>query len=186
MRKLTKRGSRGQAMTEFALIAPIFFLLLFGVIQIGLLMASQNGLVNGVRDTARRAATYRVNQDSFTDTSAFSAICSAVESNLSAKLAAGIPGFKSANLHRTVSYTWIQNPDSTPSDTSDDTYYLVANVTATYDNPLFIPLDNLVRAMGFASTGYFQPGTFPLSASEQMRVENPSLTPTTRTTETCT
>lgn len=165
-------------MTEFALIAPILFLLLFSVIQIGLLMAAQNGLVNGVRDTTRRAATYRVNQDSFTDTSAFSAICTAVKANLSSKLSAGIPGYKAANVHATVSYQWGTNPGGTR--------FLIANVSASYDDPLFIPLDSLVRAMGFAQTGYFQPGTFPLSASEQMRVENPALTPTTAVTETCT
>jgi len=185
MRELIRGRARGQAMTEFALIAPIFFLLLFGVIQIGLLMAGQNGLVNGVRDTTRRAATYRVNQDSFTDTSALSAICTTVKANLQSKMQAGIPGFKPANLHSTVQYLWVQNPDLTPTDTSDDTYYLVASVRATYDNPMFIPLDPLVRLMGFAQTGFFQPGTFPLSASEQMRVENPSLTPSSRTTETC-
>jgi len=172
------RKACGQALTEFALVAPLLFVLLFGVIQVGLLMASQNGLVNGVRDTARRAATYRVNQDSFTDTSAFAAICSAVETNLNDKLRAGIPGYNSANLTRTVVYQWKQNPDGS--------YFLVAQVTATYGNPMFLPLDPLLRLMGLGATGYFQPGTFPLSASEQMRIENPSLTPSAPTTETCT
>ncbi|HEY2916492.1 MAG TPA: TadE/TadG family type IV pilus assembly protein [Candidatus Limnocylindrales bacterium] len=162
---------------EFALIAPMLFLLLFGVIQIGLLMASQNGLVNGVRDTARRAATYRINQDSFGDGSAFAAICGTVEANLSTHLGQAIPGFVAANLHRTISYEWRQNPDNS--------YFLIATVDATYDNPMLLPLDPLVRLLGLASTGNFEPGTFPLSASEQMRVENPTLTPSAPTTETC-
>jgi Flp pilus assembly protein TadG len=160
----------GQAMAEFALIAPLLFLLLFGVIQVGLLLAAQNGLVNGVRDTARRAATYRINQDSF-DVTTFSAICDSVETNLTDKLRGGIPGFASTQLTRTVSYDWRVNPDGT-------TYFLYARVRATYANPLYIPL-----------IGRFFPGavgdTLPLSASEEMRVENPALSPTSPVTETC-
>ena len=55
----------GQSLAEFALVAPIFFLLVFGVIQLGLVIAAQNGLVDGVREAARRAATYRINEGSF-------------------------------------------------------------------------------------------------------------------------
>jgi Flp pilus assembly protein TadG len=154
-------GARGQAMAEFALIAPLLFLLLFGVIQIGLLMAAQNGLVNGVRDTARRAATYRINEASLSGLT-FAAICDTVETNLITHLNAEVPGFDPLGLTRTVSYDWKLNADGT-------TYFLVAHVDATYANPLYIPL-----------VSRFLPGavgdTLPLSASEEMRVENPSLT----------
>lgn len=170
------RGVResGQALVEFALIAPVLFLLLFGIIQIGFLMGQQNGLVNGVRDSARRAATYRINDSSF-DTSTFAAICSTVESNLNSHLKGAIPGYSSSLLTRTISYEWAANPTATGTAT---TYFLVAHVQATYSAPIFIPL-----------VGAFLPGTtgghFSLSASEEMRVENPSLTPSSTTAHTC-
>jgi Flp pilus assembly protein TadG len=167
MLKRLRRTEAGQALTEFALIATALFTLLFGVIQMGLLMAAQNGLVNGVRDATRRAATYRINEDSFS-LSVFSTICSNVGTTLIDHLESDIPGYASSRLTRTIRYEWQQDPDA-------GDYFLVAHVTATYRNPLFFPL-----------LGQFLDGpdgaidnSLKLSASEQMRVENPVLdTPT--------
>ena len=36
--------SRGQALVEFALVAPIFFLMVFSIIGLGILFGGQNGL----------------------------------------------------------------------------------------------------------------------------------------------
>jgi Flp pilus assembly protein TadG len=160
---------RGQALAEFALIAPLLFLLLFAVIQIGLAMASQNGLVNGVRDAARRAATYRVNDESIADATTLAAICGTVETQLASDLSSSIPGFSSTLFARTITYEWLQNPDTSQ-------YFVIVHVDASYKNPLYVPLVSffLDRADG-TSDGYLR-----LDASEQMRVENPSLTvPTT-------
>jgi hypothetical protein len=44
------------AIVEFALLAPTAFLLLMGLIVLGILVANQNLLTDGVRDTARAAA----------------------------------------------------------------------------------------------------------------------------------
>lgn len=52
----TKRSSgeeRGAAALEFALVAPIFIMLLFGVISFGLVFAQQLALSNGARQAAR-------------------------------------------------------------------------------------------------------------------------------------
>jgi TadE-like protein len=46
----------GVALVEFALLAPTAFLLLLGLIVVGLTVANQNLLTDGVRDTARAAA----------------------------------------------------------------------------------------------------------------------------------
>ncbi|HVE25015.1 MAG TPA: TadE/TadG family type IV pilus assembly protein [Candidatus Acidoferrales bacterium] len=163
-------------MTEFAIIAPILFLLLFGVLQVGLLMGAQNSLTNSVRDAARRAATYRVNDQSF-DPSIFGAVCDAVETNLVDHLSA-YPDFDPALLTPTVSYEWKQTPDSK--------WFVIAHVSATYGYPVFVPLDRLLVLMGIPATGSWGPGHIQISASEQMRVENPPLTPTSPTTESCT
>jgi Flp pilus assembly protein TadG len=150
-------------MAEFALVAPIFFLLVFGVIQIGLIFGTQNGLVNGVREAARRAATYRINDGSF-DATVWGSICGTVKQEVRQLGDRAIPAYDSVRIHPTVSYAWQQNPEG-------GQYFLVAQVSATYDNPLYVPLISffLDRADGIADN------KLTLSASEQMRVENPVL-----------
>jgi len=47
------RGSKGANAVEFALIAPVFLLLLFGMIEFGLIFSDWLILTNGVREGAR-------------------------------------------------------------------------------------------------------------------------------------
>jgi len=159
---------RGQALTEFALVAPILFLLLFGVIQLGLLFGSQNGLVNGVREAARRAVTYRVNDASLMDAGIRAAVCSAVAGELDAQLSRALPGFDALRLHQAVTYHWEQNPGAA---SADERYFLYVQVEASYDHPLYVPLVGIV----FDALDGSSDNAFTLRASEQMRVENPSL-----------
>lgn len=158
-------SGRGQSLAEFALVAPIFFLLVFAVIQLGLVFGAQNGLVDGVRNAARRAATYRINEQSF-DATVWTSICGTIAGELDARLQALVPGFTVANRSRTIAYEWNENPES-------GEYFLVANISASYHNPLYVPL-----------ISYFLDGSdgtvndrLTLTASEQMRIENPALLP---------
>lgn len=48
-----RRGSRGQALVEFALVAPLFFTLLFGVIEFSLINASVSSFQFATEDAAR-------------------------------------------------------------------------------------------------------------------------------------
>src|SRR5688500_11769840 len=73
-RRSRDHASRGQAMAEFALILPIALLILFGIIQFGFLFASQIGMVNALRETARFASTSPVN-DGTSATSVASNVC---------------------------------------------------------------------------------------------------------------
>ena len=59
MRSTARRGSRsrGQSLAEFALVLPVFLLLLGGIIQFGLIFWGQNTLNQIVRDTGRWAAS---------------------------------------------------------------------------------------------------------------------------------
>jgi len=155
--------ARGQSLAEFALVAPIFFLLVFTVIQLGIVLAAQNGLVDGVRSAARRAATYRVNEASF-DSTVWSSICTTIEDEISARLSDRVIGYSPANLDRTITYEWEQNPES-------GDYFLVAHVSATYHNPLYVPL---IAAFLDRSDGVVD-DQLTLTASEQMRIENPAL-----------
>jgi Flp pilus assembly protein TadG len=163
-----RRSMRGQALAEFALVAPIFFLMVFFVVELGIIFAAQNGLVDGVRNAARRAATYRINDQSF-DATVWGSICNTIGTELDAQLGdkrTGIVGFSMANRSRTVAYEWQQNPGG-------GDYFLVAHVSATYRNPLYVPL---VSVFLDATDGTID-NRIALSASEKMRVENPGLAP---------
>ena len=149
-------GSAGQALTEFALIAPVLFLVFFAIIQSGLLFGGQNALVNGVRDAARSASTYRVADAT--------AACASVTAQLTDNLKAGLPGFTGLGLHPAISYAWYVNPDG-------NTYSIRVQISARYDHPLFVPVvGNIIDGFDGANDG-----SFTIGASEQMRVENPPL-----------
>lgn len=51
----SRRARRGQALAEFALVAPIFFMLLFGIIEAGRFMFYYEVLNNATREGARYA-----------------------------------------------------------------------------------------------------------------------------------
>jgi Flp pilus assembly protein TadG len=53
-----KRRSRGQALAEFALIAPLFFLILFGIIEAGRYIYYYEVLNNATREGARYAIVH--------------------------------------------------------------------------------------------------------------------------------
>jgi Flp pilus assembly protein TadG len=162
-RLVQRPGESGQSMVEFALVAPIFFLLLFSVIQLGLLMGGQNGLVNAVRETARYAATYRV----ATQNDAIAACGSGrIQAQFSAALQRAIPGYKATEVAPELTYSWHPDPNGT--------YFSELKVAATYKFPLYVPLVSafLDRADGIVDQ------KLALSAGEEMRVENTPLTST--------
>jgi hypothetical protein len=51
----TRRRARGQALVEFAMVAPFFFLLLFGIIEAGRFIFYYETLNNATREGARYA-----------------------------------------------------------------------------------------------------------------------------------
>jgi Flp pilus assembly protein TadG len=52
-----RRGRHGQSLVEFAMVVPLFFLLLFGIIDIGRVLFVQMTLQNAVRQAGRFAIT---------------------------------------------------------------------------------------------------------------------------------
>jgi hypothetical protein len=173
-----RRASSGQSLAEFALVAPIFFLLVFSIIQLGLVFGAQNGLVDGVRSAARRAATYRLNEGSF-DATVWGGICATIEQTLMDRLSGDqgqemLIGFLPANLTTAITYQFEPNPES-------GDYFLVAEISAAYRNQLYVPL---VSAFLDASDGS-NDGFLTLTASEQMRVENPPLDIPTTFSKSC-
>lgn len=51
----------GQTLVEFAIVLPVFLLIVFAIIQFGLIFWAQNTLTQVVRDTGRWAATQQTN-----------------------------------------------------------------------------------------------------------------------------
>jgi Flp pilus assembly protein TadG len=153
------RQALGQGLAEFALVAPVFFMAVFGIIQLGLLFGAQNGLVNAVRDTARYAATYRV-----ADTSDSAAACSAfVLSHITSAKQQFMPGWiGSAPQDTRVTYHWAANP-------TNSGYFVEVVVEASYAMPLYVPLVSNILDNTTPHPSIL------LSAREEMRIENPAL-----------
>lgn len=55
-RPLARANARGQTMTELALVAPLFFMLFFGIIVIGIALFYQQQVANAGREAARYAS----------------------------------------------------------------------------------------------------------------------------------
>lgn len=58
IRKVWKR-QEGQSLVEFALILPVFLILLFGVVEFGLLLYNQHVITNASREGARYGIVVR-------------------------------------------------------------------------------------------------------------------------------
>jgi Flp pilus assembly protein TadG len=62
-KRFSFRNEKGQSMTEFALVLPILALLLFGVIQFGIVFNNYIQLTDAVRAGARKGAVGRHQQN---------------------------------------------------------------------------------------------------------------------------
>jgi len=62
-KRMRIRDERGQSMTEFAVILPILVVLLFGIVQFGILFNNYVTLTDAVRAGARAAAVSRQASD---------------------------------------------------------------------------------------------------------------------------
>jgi hypothetical protein len=64
MERYVRRGSsRGQTLVEFALVLPLFLMLVVGIIVLGIGLFYQQQVVNAARETARYAAIHSATSD---------------------------------------------------------------------------------------------------------------------------
>ncbi len=61
--RIYRKYRRGASVVEFALVAPVFFLLVFGMIEYGRMVMVQQVLTNATREGARRAVLDGANVD---------------------------------------------------------------------------------------------------------------------------
>jgi hypothetical protein len=118
-RSPNNRRSRGQSLVEFALVFPIFILLLGGMIQFGMIFWGQNTLNQVVRDTGRYAATRDCTSGVAESVSKFATLMTST----------GGP-WKTPTV--TVAY-------STPTCPIDNTGEAWVKVTGSFDAPIFFP-----------------------------------------------
>jgi Flp pilus assembly protein TadG len=101
MRGAKRHNEQGQAMVEFALVLPILVLLLFSVIQLGMVYKNYLALTDAVRAGARKAAVARLSGDP--QGTAVSAVDAAATDLNASKLAVQVDS------------TWQQGQDVTVS-----------------------------------------------------------------------
>lgn len=145
----SRTDARGQALVEFALVAPLFFLLIFGVIQFGILFGGQIGLSNAAREVARYASTVPPNSNAL-----------AVNQG-NAILPNSVPAYNSNAATVAVTYCHYPNP------TTPVTYSQKVIVTITYGHTLFVPL---VGTLVDGIDG-IPDNRFTTTVREEMRVE---------------
>ena len=111
MRHWLGRGHRegGAAAVEFALVMPILFLLLFGIIDYGLLFFDSIGLRQGAREGARQAVVQKTSggctASPYTATSMKCAVTKATDLTLATNVAVKITPVDSAGAETP---TWSQ------------------------------------------------------------------------------
>lgn len=78
MSDVRKRAQSGSALIEFALIAPVFFLLLFSIMEVGIIFFAQSTLQHGANDIARMVRTGQVQSGALSQTAMKQKLCTEV------------------------------------------------------------------------------------------------------------
>jgi Flp pilus assembly protein TadG len=93
------RREEGQTMVEFAIVLPVLVLLLFGVVQFGIVFNNYITLTDGVRAGARKAAVSRMLGASAAEAAAKQAVYDSSK------------GLDASKLVPTASSTWARASD---------------------------------------------------------------------------
>lgn len=117
------RDARGQSLAEFAIVFPVFMLMVGGMIQFGIIFWGQNTLTQIARDTGRWAATQTTCPTTASVTPVANTI--AAESSL-------IGYSTAADLTVTASTTG-------PCPPTDNTQVAYVSITLNHQVPVFFP-----------------------------------------------
>lgn len=133
-----RHRSRGQALVEFALVIPVFLLVLCGILDFGFMLFTRMSVINATREGAR-AGIMVADASTIPDIVQNRVISAAAQAGL---------GLTVANVS---SVTCVGTAPSPAPPTCDWTQYSSSNttgaqpgdsvlVTVTYDYPSFFPL----------------------------------------------
>jgi Flp pilus assembly protein TadG len=78
-----RRAESGSAMIEFAMIAPVFFLLLFASLESGMMFFAHSTLQNAVMDTARLIRTGQAQEENMSQSDFRAQVCARIAPFLS-------------------------------------------------------------------------------------------------------
>jgi Flp pilus assembly protein TadG len=142
--RLKSDSRKGSAALEFAFIAPVFFVLLMGTFEAGIMFFSQSALQNALTTLGRQIRTGQTSNGAVTQAQFRTSICNMVtpliacDSNLQIDVEAYSSGYGS------VAFTSPLNPDKTLN-TSLNNYSIgnacdVVLVRAFYTMPIYTPV----------------------------------------------
>jgi Flp pilus assembly protein TadG len=140
-----RHRSRGQSLVEFAMVLPIFMLILSGILDFGFLLYSRMGVINAAREGARAAVMV-------SDYSTIPSVASGAAISAAAGGGLTVLGADTICLQTSVSVSSPATIDCAVAKTGDS-----ASVTVHYVYHTFFPL-------AFGST-------FDLSSTVQMVIE---------------
>ncbi len=142
--RLCRRNRRGTAAVEFALVAPVFFLLVFGMIEFGRMVMVQQVLTNASREGARVGVLDGTTADAISDT---------VENYLvSANITAGVATIE-------------------PTAIDDETGADKAYADADYGDGIEVTVSVPFGQVSWLPSSFFGNGDTVLSATSVMRRE---------------
>jgi Flp pilus assembly protein TadG len=129
--------SVGQALVEFAIVAPVFFLLLFAIIEAGRFMIYYETLNNATREGARYAIVNGANTIGCPSgpPAPNSTPCDVPGANVAARVRSAAFGVLGNVV--TVNSAWL-NPDGTPG--GNNGRGMTVTVGATYTYHTLVPL----------------------------------------------
>ena len=132
----TRRRRRAQALVEFALVVPWFFLLLFGIIEAGRFIFYYESLSHATREGARYAIVNGANTLGCASGPAApnSTPCDVVGNKVKARVKSA--AFDILGTGVTVTPQWLK-PDGTPGDNGRG---MTVTVTADYTYHSLVPL----------------------------------------------
>jgi Flp pilus assembly protein TadG len=152
------RRRRAQSMVEFALIVPLLLMLMFGIIELGIMFSIYIGMTNSAREAARAGAIYQHTGTPYlsSDPGATAAIDAARKQYISQVLTDTLnPMIDSKTVTVTVTYTGtsVLDPEAPSVYRSGD----YVEVSLSHDHPLFF--------------GVLGPQKITIRATSAMRIE---------------
>lgn len=148
--RVRRRGASGVTLVEFAFVAPVAFLLICGIVVVGIVATNFVQLSNAARDGARVAAICGSNPADTTQMPDGSGVCSfsAVQTYITKHLVAVPSGSVTPTLYVCSADQTSSCATSGTECTLDSSGYGICNCQAgkivevdmQYDQPLYLPL----------------------------------------------
>lgn len=158
------RSEKGVSAVEFALIAPLLFVLTFGIIEFACLLFDKAVVTNASREGARAAIVYNTNGSTYTPLTVSDVKKVVTDYANGYLIDLGKAGGK--NLADTdIKIGYGPEPENIPSEggTPESGGYVRVQATYTYD---FLVLPDLTQLLGGTFTG-----TIDLVGTTVMRME---------------